>query len=293
MKVSRECSLCLLERALKISKFLGIEKEKWFSLWNELLHHFHKELDEESVPAIIGTSRERIIQEVLQIEDPYEQIKRKSHKIGKKVAKALEKELDFSKHDFNQFRRLCIYASQANALEWFIKGHKPRIDEFLQLLKEGEDDLVIDETEELWEQVTNAKEILYLLDNSGESEIDYLTIKFLKKMGKELFIGAKTKPILNDITIKEARKLGFAKLGVLVPTGHYVGTLLDERAPSELRRVFNQVDLVIAKGMGSYETLSEYQSMSTPCFIGLKAKCKSVAKHIGVQQGDLVIKRLF
>lgn len=283
---------------MKIGRHLGISDDKLFSILKELLSYFHENFDENSVSALIGTSRELIIQEELGIEDPYEEIKNQSHKIGKKVAKQVEEHFDMTKSLFSQFRTLFIYAVQANSMEWFIRGHKPRIEDFLQLLKEGRSQIGIDETRELWKQVKKATKILYLLDNSGESEIDLLVIKFLNCMDKDVFIGAKSAPILNDITIEEVKSLGFGEFGKLVPTGQFVGTLIDERAPPPLRHTLKEVDLVIAKGMGSYETLSEYRRgieplVEIPCFIGLKAKCQPVADHIGVQRGELAIKRLF
>lgn len=293
MKVTRECSLCLLERALKIGKYLEISDEKFYQLWRELLKYFYEELDETSVPAVVGTARERIIQDVLNLEDPYEEIKARSNTIGRKVAGKIEEEFDFSNHTFNNFRSLFVFAAQANAMEWFIRGHEPDLENFLQTLRKGEEQLVIDETRDLWDAIIHNDKILYLLDNSGEAVIDSLMLKFLDQMDKDLLIGAKSAPILNDITIDEARSLEFDKLGDLIPTGQQVGTLLDDQAPSKIQTAYRKADLVIAKGMGNYETLSEYQFMSTPCFIGLKAKCTPVANHIKVKQGDLVVMRLF
>lgn len=293
MKVTRKCALCLLERALKIGEYLEISEEKFYQLWSELLKYFYEELDEDAVPAVVGTARERIIQDVLKLEDPYEKIKERSNTIGRKVAGKIEKEFDFSNHTFNNFRSLFIFATQANAMEWFIRGHEPELENFLQTLREGEEKLTIDETRDLWEAIIQNEKILYLLDNSGEAVIDYLVLKFLGKMDKDLLIGAKTAPILNDITIDEARSLGFGELGTLIPTGQQVGTLLDEQAPTNIQNAFRKADLAIAKGMGNYETLSEYHSMPTPCFIGLKTKCAPVANHIKVKQGDLVVMQLF
>lgn len=293
MKVTRECALCLLERALKIGEYLEISDEKFYQLWGELLKYFYEELDEASVPAVVGTARERIIQEVLNLEDPYEEIKKKSNAIGRKVAEKIEREFNFSKHSFHNFQSLFIFAAQANAMEWFIRGHEPDLENFLQTLRKGEKQLIIDETRDLWEEIIHNDKILYLLDNSGEAAIDYLVLKFLDQMDKDLLIGAKSGPILNDITIDEAKSLGFDELGTLIPAGQQVGTVLDEKEQSKLQYAFEEADLMIAKGMGNYETLSEYQSMSVSCFIGLKAKCTPVANHIKVEQGDLVIMRLF
>jgi len=49
--------------------------------------------------------------------------------------------------------------------------------------------------------------------------------------------------------------------------------------------------LIIAKGMGNFETLTEY-SHSKPVFVLLKAKCVPIARELNVKQGSLVIKQL-
>jgi uncharacterized protein with ATP-grasp and redox domains len=51
---------------------------------------------------------------------------------------------------------------------------------------------------------------------------------------------------------------------------------------------FNKADLIIAKGQGNYETLSE---VDKDIYFLLKAKCPVIAKQIGCQMGSLVMRR--
>ena len=58
-------------------------------------------------------------------------------------------------------------------------------------------------------------------------------------------------------------------------------------ATNEFRTCFNRAELIISKGQGNYETLSEEDK---PIFFLLKAKCPVIAKDLGCKAGDIVLK---
>jgi len=53
---------------------------------------------------------------------------------------------------------------------------------------------------------------------------------------------------------------------------------------------FKSADLILAKGMGNYETLSEVEA---PIFFLLQVKCPVIARDIGTTVGSAVVKRTF
>ncbi|MFA6686289.1 MAG: ARMT1-like domain-containing protein, partial [Desulfuromonas sp.] len=63
------------------------------------------------------------------------------------------------------------------------------------------------------------------------------------------------------------------------------GTVL-HRCSHEFRKIFAAADLIIAKGQGNYETLSDHPAN---IFFLLKAKCPVVAQHIGCEVGDALL----
>ena len=65
------------------------------------------------------------------------------------------------------------------------------------------------------------------------------------------------------------------------------GTLLEE-CSAEFRDWFNRADLIIAKGQGNYETLS---NTTKDLFFLLTVKCPLIAADIGAAVGTLVVKR--
>jgi len=65
------------------------------------------------------------------------------------------------------------------------------------------------------------------------------------------------------------------------------GTIL-ESCTREFCELFNDADLVIAKGQGNYEGLS---TEKRPIYFLLKAKCPVIARDIGVNTGAIILKR--
>jgi len=65
------------------------------------------------------------------------------------------------------------------------------------------------------------------------------------------------------------------------------GTILDDCGDA-FRQRFDEVDLVIAKGQGNYETLSD---VNKDIFFILKAKCPVIARDLGCEVGSLVLRR--
>lgn len=142
----------------------------------------------------------------------------------------------------------------------------------------------------LHEKLSSAKTVLLIGDNVGEHIFDYLFIETLQ----ELFPDARYSymvrgnPIINDVTMKEAKEAGFDELCELVDSGVNTPGFVYGRANSYSKKLFDSVDLVISKGMGNYECLSPSHRKDI-CFL-LKVKCEVVASSLLKKLGDIVCK---
>ena len=65
------------------------------------------------------------------------------------------------------------------------------------------------------------------------------------------------------------------------------GTVLDDCSEA-FRSRFLGADVVIAKGQGNYETLS---NAPRPVWFILMAKCNVIARHIGCEPGSFIVER--
>jgi len=96
----------------------------------------------------------------------------------------------------------------------------------------------------------------------------------------------KESSVQNDLALGDLRLAGLRLPAEIIPSPATVGFYLDRASP-QLRERFARADLVVAKGMGNYETLSELPQEGRFFYI-FRAKCSPVARSLGVKLGDYV-----
>jgi len=140
----------------------------------------------------------------------------------------------------------------------------------------------IDGIEPLRQALQQAKVVLYLADNTGETVFDRVLIETL---GIPVTYVVKGAPVLNDATRTDALAAAIDQIAAIVDNGSDApGTLL-EACSEDFRRRFAAADLILAKGQGNYESLSQVQA---PVFFLLQAKCSVIADDLGVPVGSIV-----
>ena len=136
-----------------------------------------------------------------------------------------------------------------------------------------------------FQEVERARSVVYLADNAGEIVFDKLLIERLPAEKITLFV--RGSPVLNDATVEDAEFAGLPELVPVLDNGSDApGTLLED-CSDEFRGWFDRADLVIAKGQGNYETLSE---VDKNIYFLFTVKCPLVAAQIGEPVGSLVVK---
>jgi len=161
-----------------------------------------------------------------------------------------------------------------------------------ELSKVFETDFAYNDFELLREKLQNAKSILVIGDNVGEHIFDYMFVRTLKELYPDASYSymVRGNPIINDVTTKEAKEAGFDKLCLLVDSGVNTPGFSHNRANIYSKELFDSADLVITKGMGNYECLSDTHR-SDLCFL-LKVKCEVVASSLGKNVGDIICKMI-
>ncbi|QAA77057.1 MAG: DUF89 protein CxxC subfamily [Candidatus Bipolaricaulis sibiricus] len=135
-------------------------------------------------------------------------------------------------------------------------------------------------------QLDGARAVLYLADNAGEIVLDRILIEELVGRGKRVTVAVRGSPTLNDATADDAEAVGLGTIAEVITTGSDVpGVFLDE-CSAAFRRRFRSADLILSKGMGNFEGLSQTEA---PLFFLFQAKCYPVAQEAGVPAGSLVL----
>jgi uncharacterized protein with ATP-grasp and redox domains len=134
--------------------------------------------------------------------------------------------------------------------------------------------------------VSSAGSILYLADNAGEIVFDRLLIE---QIGPEkVTLAVRGSAVINDATADDAQAAGLNEIVEVIDNGSDApGTILGDCSDA-FRHRFDQADLIIAKGQGNYETLSE---VPEDIFFVLMAKCPVIARDLGCEVGDFILSR--
>ena len=87
---------------------------------------------------------------------------------------------------------------------------------------------------------------------------------------------------------REKAEAGITELVPVIDNGSDApGTILPDCSP-EFRARFDRAGLVISKGQGNYETLSD---VAKPVFFLLRVKCPVIAQDVGCPVGTLVLRK--
>ncbi len=140
--------------------------------------------------------------------------------------------------------------------------------------------------EDLRSELKKDSSILIIGDNSGEGVFDKILIEMLSKDYRVTF-AYRSEPIINDITKREVNIIGIGDYAEVVSTGCSAPGALVKEFSNEFKENFYNSDIVISKGQGNFEALSE---VDRSIYFLLKAKCPKIAKALDVEVGDYVFR---
>lgn len=283
MRMASNCYSCILDRAKFESDMVISSEGERRQAMEELLDFMacHKG----GVPALVGTEREIIIKRLSGSSDPYKQLKEESNRVAEGLLPAAKR---FYEEAENKLEALVRIAAAANSMEFGVKGHDFDNATFAKVFEATLLESLAGDLKAVEQRLESFKNIFYLTDNSGEVVFDLFVIERLRQMHKDVVIGSKAEPILNDVTAEEASAMTSIRV---VPTGAVVGTALEMISPEASSLLLDPEWLILSKGMGNYETISEYEEVLRGRLIYLmRAKCEPVATAMGVPRGSLVVK---
>jgi damage-control phosphatase, subfamily I len=285
LKMASNCYPCILDRAKFESDLVFQTDAEKKAAVEELLDFMasHKG----GVPALVGTQRELIIKRRCGRPDPYEELKRESNLVATGLLPVARQ---FFEESDNKIEAMVRIAAAANSMEFGVKGHDYDNSTFGLVFASILHEKLEGDLEEVERRLKLFQNIFYLTDNTGEIIFDLFVIEKLRELGKMIVIGSKSEPILNDVTAEEVRNMSS---NPVLPTGAVVGTTLEDIGPEASKLLFDPDWLVISKGMGNFETMSEFDEMLKGRLIYVfRAKCEPVAMKIGVPKGTLVVKSI-
>lgn len=288
MKVSLECAHCLLERAIKQVRLATDDPELQMKVITAMMKLLGENYTGDSVPSHIGTDRDLLVQRMTG-KDPYKDLKYESNVMALNILPELLQLVDEAKDSHSMFRTATLIAAAANAIEFDVTGRDFSLDELRDILENVEADLAIDQVDELRKLCENTKEVLFLHDNAGEVVLDMILIREIKRLGPKVIAVVKGGPILNDATMVDADEINLAEYAdEVIDTGApAIGVSLKRNSKEFLGR-FYSAELIVAKGMGNFESMTEFEPEAPTAHI-MRTKCIPVAEHVGVPRNKNVV----
>jgi len=241
------------------------------------------DLDISQSPPAIGQQIHRLIRELTGSEDPYRKIKSRFNHLALRLYPELRERIMNSEDPLETAVRLAI---AGNIIDLGVKTS----------IEESEIEGVIGDcltadfdgpaVEAFSNAVSRAERILYIADNAGEIVLDRLLIEQLP--AEKVAVAVKGSPVINDATMEDALLAGIPRIVEVIDNGSDApGTIL-ETCSQAFRDRFEDADLIVAKGQGNYETLSDSDKN---IFFILKAKCSVIAMDLGCKVGEMVLRK--
>jgi len=280
MKSQLDCIPCFTRQALDAVSLVVEDPAQRETLLRRLLQEISKATWQESPPAM-GQRIHRIIRKELDCLDPYHEVKGHMNQMAANLMPALRKQIQNHPDPREAAVRVAI---GGNLLD---TGAKTQIaaHELPAHLESIWTKPLHGSFEDLFQAVERAPSILYLADNAGEIFFDRLLIEQLPAEKTTLVM--RGSPVLNDATLEDAELVGLPELVPVMDNGSDApGTILDDCSDA-FRRRFAEADLIIAKGQGNYETLSD---VNKQIFFLFTVKCPLIAEHVKEPVGSLVVK---
>jgi uncharacterized protein with ATP-grasp and redox domains len=282
MQIYLDCIACFVRQALDAARLATDDEQIHEKVVREVLR-LAAELDVSHSPPAIGQQIHRLIRELAGCDDPYRQIKKHFNNLALKLYPELRKQILSSNNRLETAIRLAI---AGNIIDCGVNGSLNESD----INKAISESLIVDfdsrQIQSFQEAIKQAEEILYLADNAGEIVFDRLLIEQLPY--EKVTVVVKGEPVINDATRKDAMAAGLPRIVEVIDNGSDgPGTILESCSQS-FRYRFDKADLVIAKGQGNYETLSD---IDKNIFFILKAKCPVIARDLSCEVGQMILRR--
>lgn len=273
MKLQKECVDCILGQAKRVASVIGADEKTSIAIEAKALE-MSKQFSFTQTPPEVATPLYEALGFLVQSEDLYKQAKAKATLEVVEMLPKLQSMIDKSDNHLLAAAKMAV---AGNVIDLATIHH---YDLSADVQKVLDAQFGVDDFEKLFDDLKQSKRLLYLADNAGEHIFDALFMKELKRNYPDLHITYMTRDhaIINDVTLEEAKESGLGVYANLVRSGCKTPGFIYSNASTQAQELFNQSDLVIAKGMGNFETMSESEMREV--YHLFKVKCNVVSNYV-------------
>lgn len=278
MRADPRCLECFVRQGDDLSLLLPDGEPRQVLLAD--VHRWAHQVDRSQPPVLLGQVLHRRLRELTGDPDPYSGAKRVFNNLVMDLLPELRGMIRQAPDPLLHTARLAI---AANIIDLGPNGSLTPADA-LQALRGVLQEPFHADWQPFVAALSTAHRILYLADNAGEIVADQLLITAIGPA--RVTVAVRGAPTINDATIDDAHYTGLDTLVEVIDNGSDApGTVLEQCSP-RLRERFETADMIIAKGQGNFESLSD---VDRPVFFLFKVKCPVVADRVGLPTGTHVL----
>jgi len=278
MEIHLDCLPCTLRQVLKASRMATDNYELQKKIMAKIIGVLNNYEAFKNAPEMVGKIHE-IIKDMTGAEDPYCRVKKKDIETAQRILPDLKRFLE------GQEDRL-YWALKASAVGNVLDSV---IDTPLDIEKNIEDEFLkpfaICDIRAFEDQIRDARSILFIGDNAGETVFDTILMEELSP--KKMYYAVRNSAVLNDATATDALASGISHYGEIISTGCDMPGVATGNCSPAFSKLFYGADVVISKGQGNFESLSE---CDRDVYFLLKAKCPVFSEALSVGLNDYVFK---
>lgn len=279
MNVKLECIYCCIKKVDSLFNQYEKDKHKKLEFMKKVFNVISKSEEGDTSPYLY-TRIMRLLNSELKLGDIYYDIKKEYNKLLMNMEDEIMNNIHNSE---DKLLTALKYAMVGNFIDF---GAMDKVDtnKLKDLIDNASKQKINDdEYNKFLEELKNAKNIVYLLDNSGEIVFDKIFIKLIKEMYPDLIIDVivRGKPALNDATIIDAEEIGLCNIVNVIGNGTDISGTQLNKINLQTKEKIDKADFIISKGQGNFESL--FGSGKNIYYIFL-CKCDLFTKRFNMQK---------
>jgi damage-control phosphatase, subfamily I len=281
LKLKSECIDCILGQAARVASKINASPELTNNI-QKLAEQHASTFSFSKTPVEVATPLYEDIAKLAQMQDLYQEAKLVATKQAIEMLPKLKEMINNSPDTLLAAGKMAVAGNVIDLATETEYDLTAVVDEVLQS-EFGRDDF-----KELFAQLQDAKTLLYLADNAGEHIFDALFMEKLNQNFPKLKITYMTRgnAIINDVTLEEAKHDGLDSFASVESSGMNTPGFILANASEYVSKTFFNADVVIAKGMGNFETMTEIYVRDV--FHLFKVKCSVVSAFVDFPIGTFM-----
>lgn len=282
MKIYLDCFPCFLRQALEAGRIAGADEKTQRTVMDRVMARL-LDISEKETPPWIGEMIHDTVKRVTGNSDPYREIKRLHNEQVLAMEEELSGLISVSVSPLSDALKL---AAAGNLIDM---GPERKWKEVRDIFRDfAKNNPMHFDYAPFVKALGKANKLLYLGDNAGEIVLDKILIGvLLRETDLDITYVVRGGPVINDATMEDARFVGMTDLVRVIDTGVAFPGVVREASSVEFIEQYIGADLILSKGQGNYESLSDEDKS---IFFLLQAKCPVIAGKIGCGIGDMVLK---